>query len=117
MASQEHDALMAALPGGNVDANDPVDVVREKMHSIHPNAASPGTVVEPVDLDGIEAKWIYTEENTDSDRVVMHVHGGAFVSTVVDHYLTYGEFISRKVGCKVLCFQWTWADESPIPRQ
>ena len=95
MASQEHDALMAALPGGNVDANDPVDVVREKMHSIHPNAASPGTVVEPVDLDGIEAKWIYTEENTDSDRVVMHVHGGAFVSTVVDHYLTYGDFISR----------------------
>ena len=116
MASQEHDALMAALPGGNVDANDPIGVVREKMHSIHPNAASPGTVVEPADLDGIEAKWIYTEENADSDRVVMHVHGGAFVSTVIDHYLTYGEFISRKVGCKVVCFQWTWADEKPYPQ-
>ena len=115
MASKEHDALMAAIPGGNVDHNDPVDVVREKMHAIHPNAASPGTIVEPVDLDGVEAKWIYTAENADSDRVVMHVHGGAYVSTVIDHYLTYGEFMSEKIGCKVACFQWTWADEAPYP--
>ncbi len=116
MASEQHDAVMAAIPGGNVDHNDPVDVVREKMHAIHPNAASPGTIVESVDLDGIEAKWIYTPENADSDRVVMHVHGGAFVSTVIDHYLTYGEFMSAKIGCKVVCFQWTWADEAPYPR-
>jgi len=115
MASKEHDALMAAIPGGNVDHNDPIDVVREKMHAIHPNAASPGTIVEPVDLDGVEAKWIYTEANADSDRVVMHVHGGAYVSTVIDHYLTYGEFMSEKIGCKVVCFQWTWADEAPYP--
>lgn len=115
MASKEHDALMAAIPGGNVDHHDPIDVVREKMHAIHPNAASPGTIVEPVDLDGVEAKWIYTEANADSDRVVMHVHGGAYVSTVIDHYLTYGEFVSEKIGCKVICFQWTWADEAPYP--
>lgn len=115
MASKEHDALMAAIPGGNVDPNDPVEIVREKMHAIHPNAASPGTIVEPIDLDGVEAKWIYTEANADSDRVVLHVHGGAYVSTVIDHYLTYGEFMSEKIGCKVVCFQWTWADEAPYP--
>ena len=103
MASKQHDAVMAAIPGGDVDHNDPVDVVREKMHAIHPNAASPGTIVESALLDGIEAKWIFTPENADSDRVVMHVHGGAFVSTVIDHYLTYGEFMSEKIGCKVVC--------------
>ena len=86
------------------------------MHAIHPNAASPGTIVESALLDGIEAKWIFTAENAESDRVVMHVHGGAFVSTVIDHYLTYGEFMSEKIGCKVVCFQWTWADEAPYPR-
>ena len=116
MASEQHDAVMAAIPGGDVDHNDPIDVVREKMHAIHPNAASPGTIVESALLDGIEAKWIFTPENADSDRVVMHVHGGAFVSTVIDHYLTYGEFMSEKIGCKVVCFQWTWADEAPYPR-
>ena len=115
MASKQHDAVMAAIPGGDVDAADPVEIVREKMHAIHPNAASPGTIVEPALLDGIEAKWIYTPENADSDRVILHVHGGAFVSTVIDHYLTYGEFMSEKIGCKVVCFQWTWADEAPYP--
>lgn len=116
MASKQHDALMAAIPGGNVDPNDPLEIVREKMHSIHPTSASPGTIVEAVDLDGIEAKWIITPENQDSDRVVLHVHGGAFVSTVIDHYLDYGEHLSRHLGAKVICFQWTWADEAPYPR-
>lgn len=116
MASEEHEKLMAALPGGNVDASDPIEIVREKMHAIHPNAASPGTLVEPDDLDGIEAKWIYTPENADSTRVVLHVHGGAFVSTVIDHYLMYGEHLSRHLGAKTLCFQWTWADEKPYPQ-
>ena len=115
MASKQHDAVMAAIPGGNVDHNDPIEVVRDKMHAIHPNSASPGTIVDPIDLDGVEAKWIYTPENADSDRVVLHVHGGAFVSTVIDHYLSYGEILSRKIGCKVVCFQWTWADEAPYP--
>ena len=116
MASKQYDSLMKMIPGGNVDANDPVEVVREKMHGIHPSAASKGTIVEAFDLDGIEAKWIYTEENSDSDRIVLHVHGGAFVSTVIDHYLTYCENISAKLGCKVVCFQWTWADEAPYPQ-
>jgi acetyl esterase/lipase len=116
MASKEHDALMAAIPGGNVDHNDPVEIVREKMHAIHPSSASPGTIVEDADLDGVAAKWIFTPENADSERVVLHVHGGAFVSTVIDHYLDYGEHMSRHMGAKVVCFQWTWADEAPYPQ-
>lgn len=116
MASTKYERLMAAIPGGNVDPLDPVDVVREKMHAIHPNSASPGTVVESADLDGIDAKWIYTSENADSDRIVMHVHGGAFVSTIIDHYLDYGEHLSRHMEAKVVCFQWTWADEAPYPQ-
>lgn len=116
MASDEFEKLMDLLPGGNVDHEDPIEVVREKMHAIHPNAASQGTLVEPLDLGGIEAKWIAAPGNESSDRVVLHVHGGAFVSTVVDHYLLYGEHISRHVGAKVACFQWTWADEAPYPR-
>ncbi|HPG26957.1 MAG TPA: alpha/beta hydrolase fold domain-containing protein [Myxococcota bacterium] len=116
MASQEFERLMSAMPGGNVDHRDPVEVVREKMHAIHPTSASPTTLVEADSLDGIEAKWIATPENATSDRIVMHVHGGAFVSTVIDHYLDYGEHLSRHLGARVVCFQWTWADEAPYPR-
>lgn len=116
MASKQHDALIGAIPGCQVDHRDPIEVVREKMHSIHPTSASPTTIIEDASLDGIEAKWIYTPENRDSDRVVLHVHGGAFVSTVIKHYLDYGEHLSRHLGAKVACFQWTWADEAPYPQ-
>ena len=116
MASEAYTRLMSALPGGNVHHEDPIPVVREKMHAIHPNSASPGTSVEPDDLEGVEAKWIATPGNEQSDRIVMHVHGGAFVSTVIDHYLMYGENMSRHMDARVVCFQWTWADEAPYPR-
>ncbi|MDG2304494.1 MAG: alpha/beta hydrolase [Candidatus Binatia bacterium] len=116
MASEEFNAVMKIIPASNVDHEDPIDIVRKKMHAIHPNSASPETHVEPVDLDGIDAKWIATPGNEASDRVVLHVHGGAFVSTVIDHYLQYGEHLSRHIEARVVCFQWTWADEAPYPR-
>ena len=115
MASEQYKKLMSLMPGGNVDHRDPVEVVRAKMHAIHPTSAGPGTWLEPVDLDGIEATWIATPENRSSDRVVVHVHGGAFVSTVVQHYLDYGEHLSRHLGARVVCFQYRWAPEHPYP--
>jgi monoterpene epsilon-lactone hydrolase len=116
MASKEHDALIGAIPDGLVDANDPVAVVREKMHALHPTTAGPGTLVENVRYAGIEARCIFVPEHSDSHRLVLHVHGGAFVSTHVDHYLSYGEHLSRHLAAKVVCFQWTWADEAPYPQ-
>ncbi len=115
MASKQYHQLMNAIPGGNVDHNDPVEVVREKMHAIHPNSASPGTIIEEMNLNGIEAKSIATPENANSTRIILHVHGGAFVSTLIDHYLDYGEHMSRHMEAKVICFQYRWADEAPYP--
>ena len=115
MASKQHDALMGAIPGGNVDANDPIEIVREKMHAIHPSSARRGMAIEETSLDGIEAKWITSSDCQTSDRVLLHVHGGAFVSTVIDHYLDYGEHLSRHVDARVVCFQYRWADEAPYP--
>ena len=54
MASKQHDELIGSL-SGDVDAADPIPVVREKMHAIHPNAASPGTPAEAASPDGPEA--------------------------------------------------------------
>jgi monoterpene epsilon-lactone hydrolase len=116
MASRQYHELMAAIPDAGVDASDPIDLVREKMHAIHPTTASPGTIIEAADLEGIEARWIYTPENKNSERVILHVHGGAFVSTIIDHYLSYGEHMSRHMEAKVVCFQWTWADQAPYPQ-
>lgn len=115
MASKEFEALLGALPPDGPSHTDPPEVVREKMHAIHPTSCSPETQVEWVELDGIQAAWIATPENVESDRIVMHVHGGAFVSTEVQHYLDYGEHLSRHLGARVVCFQWRWAPEHRFP--
>lgn len=115
MASAEYEAFIKAFTGTLVDHTDPVDVVLEKMHAIHPTSCRETTRVEPVEIGGIEASWIATPENLDSDRVLIHVHGGAFVSTIVQHYLDYGDRMSEHFSARVLCFQYRWAQDAPYP--
>jgi monoterpene epsilon-lactone hydrolase len=113
--SQEFEALMRALPPAQPSHLDPPDVVRKKMHSIHPTSCHPSTILEETKLDGLEATWIATPESAASDRILMHVHGGAFVSTIVQHYLDYCQHISEHTGARVVCFQYRWAPDHPYP--
>jgi len=115
MASREYEAFMGAMPPGQPVYTDPPEVVREKMHAIHPTSCDPSTSLEETDLGGIEATWIATPENAASDRVLMHVHGGAFVSTIVQHYLDYGQHMSKHSGSRVVCFEYRWAPAHPYP--
>ena len=115
MASREYEAFMKAMPPGQPLHTDAPDVVREKMHAIHPTSCDSSTLLENVNIGGVDATWIATPDNAESDRILMHVHGGAFVSTVVQHYLDYGEHISQHTESRVLCFQYRWAPEHPYP--
>ncbi|MHA7838418.1 MAG: alpha/beta hydrolase [bacterium] len=115
MASREFEALLGSLPPGQPAYTDPPEQVREKMHAIHPTSCSEQTRVEWLELDGIPAVSIATPENLDSDRIVFHVHGGAFVSTELQHYLDYGEHLSRHARARVICFQYRWAPEHRFP--
>ena len=115
MASKQYEALMKALPPAQPLHTDAPEVVREKMHAIHPTTCRKSTIVEKTEIGGIEACWIATPENANSDRVVIHIHGGAFVSTVIQHYLDYGEHISKHTRSRVLCFQYRWAPDHPYP--
>ena len=115
MASREFEALLSALPADPPSHADPPELVREKMHAIHPTSCSDDTHVEWLELDGIPAVSIATPENRASDRVVFHVHGGAFVSTELQHYLDYGEHLSRHARARVVCAQYRWAPEHRFP--
>jgi acetyl esterase/lipase len=115
MASREYEAFMGAMPPGQPSHADPPEVVREKMHAIHPTSCHPSTLVEETEIGGIEARWIATPENAERDRILIHVHGGAFVSTIIQHYLDYGQHISQHTQSRVLCFQYRWAPEHPYP--
>src|SRR5512138_836555 len=95
MASPEYEQLRKVLKPGLAVPSDPPALVREKMHKIHPVQFPRDVVVERTTLGGVDAAWVDTPESKGSTRVLLHVHGGAFVSTGVEHYIPYGARLSR----------------------
>ena len=115
MASPEFEELRKVLKPGLAVASDPFALVREKMHAIHPTEYGPDVEVERLELGGVPAAWVGTPEAAGADRALFFVHGGAFVSTGIPHYIPYAEKLSRIVGARVLIFEYRWAPEHPFP--
>ena len=115
MASPEFEELRKVLKPGLAVASDPFEVVRDKMHAIHPTEYSSDGEVERLDCVGVPAAWVSTPEAAGTDRALFFVHGGAFVSTGIPHYIPYAEKLSRIVRARVLIFEYRWAPEHPFP--
>jgi len=115
MPSPEFEALRGVLKPGLAVASDPFERVREKMHAIHPTEYGPDVEVERCELGGVAAAWVATPEAAGSERALFFVHGGAFVSTGIPHYIPYAEKLSRIVCARVLIFEYRWAPEHPFP--
>jgi epsilon-lactone hydrolase len=115
MASREYEQLRKVLKPGLAIPSDPPELVREKMHRIHP-LKYPGDVrVERTTLGGVDAAWVDTPESAGSTRVLLHVHGGAFVSTGVDHYIPYAARLSRPFASRAVVFGYRLAPEHRYP--
>ena len=115
MASPEFEELRKVLKPGLAVASDPFEVVRDKMHAIHPTEYGADVEVERLDCAGVPAAWVSTPEAAGTDRALFFVHGGAFVSTGIPHYIPYAEKLSRIVRARVLIFEYRWAPEHPFP--
>ena len=115
MASPEYEKLRKVLKPGLAVASDPPLLVREKMHRIHPTQYGADVKVTPLRLGGVECAWVETPESDGSERVLLHVHGGAFVSTGLEHYVPYAERLSRPFRARVLIYAYRLAPEHPFP--
>jgi acetyl esterase/lipase len=115
MASHEYTQLRKVLRPGLADPGDPLDVVRQKMHDIHPTRYPDDVRVERTTLGGVPAAWVSTPEVGDADRAMLMVHGGAFVSTGIAHYIPYAARISRHVRARMLVYEYRLAPEHPFP--
>ena len=115
MASPEFEELRRMLKPGLAVASDSFEVVREKMHAIHPTEYGSDVEVERLEFAGVPAAWVSTPEAAGVDRVLFFVHGGAFLSTGIPQYIPYAEKLSRIVGARVLIFEYRWAPEHPFP--
>lgn len=115
MASKEFEALGAILKPGLAIPGDPVALVREKMHAIHPTAVPEGAEVERLTLGGVPCAWVSTPGAGAADRALFHVHGGAFVSTGLEHYVPYAARLSRALQARVLVHAYRLAPEHRFP--
>jgi acetyl esterase/lipase len=85
------------------------------MHRIHPTQVPKDVEVEHATLGGVEAAWVGTPESAGSTRVLLHVHGGAFVSTGVEHYIPYAGRLSRPFAARGVVYGYRLAPEHRYP--
>lgn len=117
MASSEYEQLRKALKPGLAVAADDTMLVREKMTAVHPTKVPGDARVETLELAGVPCAWVTTPEVEGSDRVVLLVHGGAFVATRLEHYIPYCAGLARYMPARFLVHQYSLAPEARFPTQ
>jgi len=117
MASREYEQLRKVLKPGLAVAEDPTPLVREKMHAVHPTQWPEDVEERRLEIAGVPCAWVWTPEVGDSDRAVLLVHGGAFVSTGIEHYVAYAATLSRYARARFLIVEYSLAPEARFPTQ
>ena len=94
------------------DLDDPV-MLREKLSRaitrLPDNVRS-----DKIEVRGVPANWVY-QENSDSRRVVLYLHGGGYV---FGGYGSHGEIASKMaslINGKTLLLEYSLAPENPFP--
>lgn len=73
-----------------------------------------GTLISSASVDGLPGEWIQGP-GTDSDRVLLYFHGGAFIMGSPATHRELASRISAAAGAKVLSPDYRLAPEHPFP--
>ncbi len=73
-----------------------------------------GTLVDEVVAGGPRALWVDTE-GVDQDKVLLYLHGGAYILGTADHVVGMVGHIGSQAGCRVLSVDYRLAPEHPFP--
>jgi monoterpene epsilon-lactone hydrolase len=75
---------------------------------------APDIVTEPVVVNGVRAEWV-SAPDVDEDRVVLYLHGGAYVIGSINTHRDLAGRVSRASGARVLNVDYRLAPEHPHP--
>ena len=113
MENPEIEAIRGALkatprPAGLVER-------RARLDALGARYTLPSDVrTEEVDADGVPAEWTVTP-SADADRVIMFLHGGAYISgSIASHRHVMAE-LGRQAGARTLAIGYRLAPEHPFP--
>jgi acetyl esterase/lipase len=71
-------------------------------------------VVELFDIEGIHAEWI-TPSGADSNKVVLHLHGGGYVTGGINSHQAMCVLMAQTLKLKILLPEYRLAPEHPFP--
>ncbi len=64
--------------------------------------------------DGVPCQWVFPAGGP-SDQVLLYLHGGGFVFGLTPQHLRMGEYLSRRMGIRVLMVDYRLAPACPFP--
>jgi acetyl esterase/lipase len=106
--------MHAAMSPGFADPDDSVAQVREKFAAIPHTPVGPDARVEWEAPGGIRTAWV-TPADADPTRILLHAHGGAFVSGAAEDYLNLALDVGRPCAARVAVFDYRLAPEHRFP--
>jgi epsilon-lactone hydrolase len=112
VASEELQAVRELMRGAGLDHLS-IPERRAVMASV---AADPpaGTIVDPVDADGVPAEWVITEPRA-GDRVLLYLHGGGYQIGSPATLRRMVALLSAAAGAPALSVDYRLAPEHPFP--
>jgi acetyl esterase/lipase len=93
---------------------DPVEMRAGMERMTELMALPPDVTAEPTTAGGVPAEWITTPD-ADAQRVVLYLHGGAYVIGSMNTHRDLAGRISRAAGARVLNLDYRLAPEHPHP--
>ena len=115
MPSVEHEEIVAMLAGGLGMEDLSVKEQRAAMEAsagMFPTEADVAT--REVDAGGVSADWVSVSDS-DADRVILYLHGGAYVIGSRNTHRGLAGRIARAAGAQVLLPEYRLAPEHPFP--
>jgi monoterpene epsilon-lactone hydrolase len=73
-----------------------------------------GTLMTPVDVDGITGEWL-DRAGTPEDRVILYLHGGSFASGSINSHRFIVAPIVKEANTRTLMINYRLAPEHPFP--
>ncbi|HUS61170.1 MAG TPA: alpha/beta hydrolase fold domain-containing protein, partial [Acidimicrobiales bacterium] len=111
MASEELELVQDLIASLDMEAMS----LAERRRAIDSTGGAPadGTVVTPVDADGVPAEWLVPPGA--DDRVLVYLHGGAYHAGSLASARGLASLIAAHARARVLNVSYRLAPEHPFP--
>jgi len=101
-------------PSGPPPGVDAISFARRMAEVFIGWGEDPGTVVTEVALGSTRALWVNAEV-AESKKVLLHLHGGAYVIGTADHVVPMLGHITAQAGCAAISLDYRLAPEHAFP--